>query len=164
MSQEMKLYVVRLLEAYRSDTQHIAILRYELAHPQLVLPTEMLEALALAKGDGGKGSAGYISDKTYYIAMNYQEKTESMNQENVSSISKELRQLEQKVSRLEHCVSQLIPAQQSVIKGIYFENKGLKNLAVELHLSERTLQRYKESAVDVLVAMYETLSKAGVSI
>lgn len=164
MSNEIKLYVVRLLETYKSDMQQIAILRYELAHPQQVLSTEMLEALALAKGDGGKGNTGYISDKTYYIAMNYQEKAESMNQENVSSISKELRQLEQKVSRLEHCVSQLIPAQQSVVRGIYFESKGLKNLATELHLSERTLQRYKESAVDVLVAMYETLSKAGVPI
>ena len=164
MSREMKQYVVRLLESYRSDMQHIAILRYELAHPQQVLPTEMLEALALARGDGSRGNSGFISDKTYYIAMNYQEKAECVNYENVSSIAKELRQLEQKVERLDRCISQLLPAQQSVIRGIYFANMGLKSLAEELHLSERTLQRYKEKAVDELTAMYGTLSKAGVPI
>lgn len=163
MSTDMFAYVVHLLETYRSIQQRIAVLRYELSHPSNILPDEMLGALAYPKqGSGIRSSAGHISDKTFYIAMNYHEKAEALNRENAASFSVQLVKLEQKAARLEHCVSQLPAAQAAVIRGIYFHGHSLKELAAELHISERTVQRYRNSGVLALVEMYETLVGANI--
>lgn len=163
MSTEMFAYVVRLLENYRSVQQRIAVLRYELSHPSNILPDEMLGALAYPKqGSGIRSSAGHISDKTFYIAMNYHEKAEALNRENAASVSGQLVKLEQKIARLEHCVSQLPAAQAAVIRGIYFHGHSLKELAAELHISERTVQRYRNSGLQGLVEMYQILNDTGV--
>lgn len=105
-----------------------------------------------------------ISDKTFYIAVNYQEKAERLNREKVTSISEELLRLEQKLSRLEYCVKKLPSSRAEVIRGLYFERKELKNLALEMHISDRTVQRYRDSAIEELALMYETLQNAGVEL
>ena len=65
MSEDTKKRVLHLLEEYRMNIRRIAQLRYELEHPALVSPTEMMEAMTFAKGTGeGPRPAGYVSDKT----------------------------------------------------------------------------------------------------
>lgn len=164
MNTELKSYVICLLETYRSDARKRDLLRFELAHSRDITDTEVLETMALAKGDSVGPSGGYISDKTFYIAVNYQEKAERLNKEKATSISEELVPLEQKLSRLEYCVGQLLPNQAAVIRSLYFEKKDLKSLALEMHISERTVQRHRDCAVSELVSMYETLQKAGVKL
>lgn len=162
MNTNLKSYVTGLLESYRTDIRTRDLLRFELNNSRDITGTEVLEAMALAKGDGVGAPTGYVSDKTFYIAANYQEKAEQLNRERTSSISGELLPLEQKLSRLEYCVSQLDASLAGVIRGLYFKGQDQKSLAMDLHISERTVQRYRDSAVQELVTMYETLQKAGV--
>ena len=161
---EMVSYVERLLMSYRNDLRKRDLLRFEMTHSRNITDEEVLEAMALAKGDGIGSPGGYISDKTFYIAVNYQEKAERLNREKVTSISEELIRLEQKLSRLEYCVKQLPSSRAEVIRGLYFEREELKNLALEMHISDRTVQRYRDSAIEELALMYETLQNAGVEL
>lgn len=159
---ELVSYIEHLLTAYRSDLRKRNLLRFEMTHSRDISDEEVLGAMAFAKSDSIGSSSGYISDKTFYIAANYQEKAEQLNRERVTSISGELVRLEQKLARLDYCVSQLAPNQASAVRGLYYENKDLKTLAIELHISERTVQRYRDSAIEELATMYETLQNAGV--
>ena len=83
---EMVSYVERLLMSYRNDLRKRDLLRFEMTHSRNITDEEVLEAMALAKGDGIGSPGGYISDKTFDIAVNYQEKAERLNREKVTSI------------------------------------------------------------------------------
>ena len=74
----------------------------------------------------------------------------------------QLERLERKVYRLEHYVEQLPDEQMKIIKGLYFKGKIQKVLVEELPLSESTLQRYRDKAVEALVKMYSTLQEVGI--
>lgn len=81
MSTEMSKYVLSLLESYNERERKIAVLRYNLEHPTTVSRTEQIEAMNFRHGDSLGHSAGHISNKTLYIALNYEEQTERMNAE-----------------------------------------------------------------------------------
>ena len=49
-----------------------------------------------------------------------------------------------------------------IIQGLYFKGKSQKVLVEELPLSESTLQRYRDKAVEALVKMYSTLQEVGI--
>ena len=102
------------------------------------------------------------SDKTYYIALNYLDRTADLNAERISNITGQLRLLESRVNRLVHCVKQLRADHEQVIVGLYFDGKNIRALASEMHISERTVQRYRNAAIDELAEMYEILSEAGI--
>ncbi len=161
MNTELKQYIIYTLENYRKYTQQIALLRYELTHLDRISADEMLEAMALSKGTGSVPAKGRISDKTYYIALNYLDCAADLNAERISNITSQLRPLEFRVDRLVHCVKQLRPDHEQVISGLYFDSKNLRVLASEMHISERTVQRYRDAAIDELAQMYEILSEAG---
>ena len=162
MNNKLKETIIQTLENYRKYTQQIALLRYELAHHDRIFADEMLETMALSKGIGTAPAKGYISDKTYYIALNYLDRTADLNAERISSITGQLRPLESRINRLVHCVKQLRPDHERVIVGLYFDGKNIRALATEMHISERTVQRYRDAAIDELAEMYEILSEAGI--
>ena len=72
-------YVMTLLQNYRATKRKIEQLRYELEHPARVSPDEMIEAMNFAKGDGEGRSSGSVSNKTLYIAMNFQSAADGAN-------------------------------------------------------------------------------------
>ena len=72
MSADMKNYVSELLEGYRARERKIAVLRYDLEHPSEVGVTEQIEAMNYGSGEGVGHSKGHISNKTLYIALNYE--------------------------------------------------------------------------------------------
>ena len=73
---EMQDKIVKLLEGYTFREKKIALLRHEWYHPNQVTPEEMLEAMAYSRNtDGGAPVCGHISDKTYHIALNYEDGT-----------------------------------------------------------------------------------------
>ena len=162
MKNKLKEAIICTLENYRKYTQQIALLRYELAHHNRISADEMLEAMALSKGTGNAPTKGHISDKTYYIALNYLDRTADLNAERISNITGQLRPLESRVNRLVHCVKQLRADHQQVIVGLYFDGKNIRALASEMHISERTVQRYRDAAIDELAEMYKILSEAGI--
>lgn len=162
MNKDLRTYIVDTLENYRKYIRQVALLRYELAHHNRISADEMLEAMALSKGTGKAPTKGHISDKTYYIALNYLDRTSDLNAERISNITGQLRPLESRVNRLVHCVKQLRADHQQVIVGLYFDGKNIRALASEMHISERTVQRYRDAAIDELAEMYEILSEAGI--
>lgn len=162
MNNKLKEAIICTLENYRKYTQQIALLRYELAHHNRISADEMLEAMALSKGIGNAPTKGHISDKTYYIALNYLDRAADLNAERISNITGQLKPLEIRVNRLAHCVKQLRPDHEQVIVGLYFDGKNIRALASEMHISERTVQRYRDAAIDELAEMYQILSEAGI--
>lgn len=161
MKNKLKESIIRTLENYRKYAQQIALLQYELAHLDRISADEMLEAMALSKGIGSVPAKGRISDKTYYIALNYLDRTADLNAERISNITSQLIPLESRVNRLVHCVKQLRADYQQVIVGLYFDSKNIRALASEMHISERTVQRYRDAAIHELAQMYEILTEAG---
>ncbi len=156
MSADAKKCVLHLLEEYRMNIRKIAQLRYELEHPALVSPAEIMEAMTFAKGTGeGSRPTGYVSDKTLYIAMNYQDTASRLNDESREEIVSKLIPLEREVDRLEHYI-QLLPKQQATLLcRHFFDGVGWNELCAEMRLSPKTLRKLREEAIDALAEMYE---------
>lgn len=90
MSADMKSYVSELLEGYRARERKIAVLRYDLEHPSEVGVTEQIEAMNYGSGEGVGHSKGHVSNKTLYIALNYEEQAKQLNAESAKEIADEL--------------------------------------------------------------------------
>ena len=102
MTINIKNYVIQELEAYPRILRQISVLRYEMEHPAHVSAQEMLDAMAYACGDCTGSSPGHVSDKTFYIAMNYRQKAAAANSEISEEISAKLLELERKKGRIEY--------------------------------------------------------------
>lgn len=78
---DMMTYVVSLLETSLERKRKIALLHYELEHPAYTSETEMITTMALGHGNGSNNghTDGRISDKTLYIALNYQNRADKLN-------------------------------------------------------------------------------------
>ena len=154
MSAEMKEYVLNLLDTYQERERKIAVLRYELAHPAMVSDTEQIEMMAYGRGDGSGCTKGRVSNKTLYIALNYEEQTERMNVEAASEIANELFVLEQSQKKLMHYIGLLEKRQADVIRLAFLEKVPTKDIAAQYGLTQRTIDRIKKTAVECLVEMY----------
>lgn len=156
MNSDTKSYVVNLLETYQERKRKIAMLHYELEHPAHTSEAEMISAMALGHGAGRNDShiEGHISDKTLYIALNYQSKVAKMNADTKEEIVIQLVEMEHEQKRLEYYVSLLAYRQAEVIKLTFFERCSQNDVARKLAIVPRTVRRIKEEAVDKLVEMY----------
>ena len=150
---ETKIYVVGLLESYQKRSKQIELLHYELSHPTNISENEMIGALALAHGEG-VGTGGHISDKTLYIAMNYQQRTKSANQEAQTEIVSQLVELENQQERLKYYVSLLKVRHAELLRLHYFEGYSQEECAKKLGIADRTVRRIKNDAIDELTEMY----------
>jgi len=146
--------IVRLLENYPTMQRQIALLRYEMEHPAHISPSELIGAMSFAKGDGLGTSSGHISDKTLYIAMNYQQKAELLNCEAINDVSKRLMELEQTVDRLHYYLSLLDEKKKTVLHLYYIEHKPWETICQEMSASSKTLRKIREAAIDELTDMY----------
>ena len=116
MTINIKNYVIQELEAYPRILRQISVLRYEMEHPAHVSAQEMLDAMAYACGDRTGSSPGHVSDKTFYIAMNYRQKAAAANSEISEEISAKLLELERKKGRIEYYVGMLDSRKANVIR------------------------------------------------
>ncbi len=156
MKKLIRVQVIKMLESYPINIRKIAQLRYELEHPALVSPAEMMEAMTFAKGTGeGSRPTGYVSDKTLYIAMNYQDTAARLNDENREDIVSKLIPLERAVDRLEHYIHLLSEQQAMILRRHFFDGVGWNELCTEMRLSPKTLRKLREEAIDALTEMYE---------
>ena len=125
MNNDMRSYVINLLETYQERTRKIALLHYELEHPARTSEAEIISAMALGHGAGGSShTEGHISDKTLYIALNYQSKADKLNADIKEEIVVQLVELEQEQARLEYYTSLLEKRQALVICLAYFEGRS----------------------------------------
>ena len=156
MNVETRMYVVDLLESYQKRSKQIELLHYELSHPARVSENEIIGALALAHGDGEGGRpGGHASDKTLYIALNYQARANHVNNDTAEEIVGQLVTLEREQERLEYYVSLLNERQRKVIKLFYFEGMTQDQIAVEFGVTIRYIQSIKSKAINELVSMYK---------
>ncbi len=155
MSMNTKEQVMTLLKAYKENKVKMDVLRYELNHPAHVSPEEQMEAMIYGHGDGTERPSGHISDKTLYIALNYQEKTDALNTAVREEIAVQLVELEREQNRLTHYVSLLESRQSETIKLLYFKGLTQKMVEKELGCSAKTVRKLRDDAVAVLVKMYE---------
>ena len=156
MNDDMRSYVLNLLETCQERERKIALLHYELEHPAHASETEMISAMALGHGVGSGGGhvEGHISDKTLYIALNYQSKVDKLNADTKEEIVVQLVELEQEQKRLDYYISLLNERQAKVIKLTFFEGCAQNDVARKLAVVPRTVRRIKDEGVDKLVEMY----------
>lgn len=154
MSAEMKNYVLNLLDTYQDRERKIAVLRYELAHPARVTETEQIEAMSYGRGDGLGHTKGRVSNKTLYIALNYEEQAERMNAEATYEIADELFELEQKQKKLMYYIALLEKRQADVVRLVYLDKVPTGDVAEQYGLTYRTIDRIKKAAVESLAEMY----------
>lgn len=154
MSADMKNFVIDLLETYHDRERMIAVLRYELEHPAKVGRSEQIEAMNYGRGDGIGSTKGHISNKTLYIALNYEEQAERMNTEAAKEIADELFELEQRQKKLLYYIALLGKRQADMVRLIYIEKLSTKEVAERYGLTYRTIDRIKRDAVEALAEMY----------
>lgn len=156
MNNDMRSYVINLLETYQERTRKIALLHYELEHPARTSEAEMISAMALGHGAGGSShTEGHISDKTLYIALNYQNRTDELNADIKEEIVVQLVELEWEQERLEYYTSLLEKRQALVIRLAYFEGLPWDEVAKEAGAAVRTVHKIKNQALEQLAEMYQ---------
>ena len=115
----------------------------------------MIDGMSLGHGDGMGGSSKvHISNKTMYIALNYQEKMDRMNAEAANEIAKRLLELEAEQDRLRYYVSLLEKREAQVLRRTYFEGCSWEAAAKELRVALRTVHKIKNRAVAHLADLY----------
>lgn len=155
MNTDIKAHVIGLLETYARREQQIRLLHYELQHSVRISPKEMIDGMALGHGDSmGVSSKGHISDKTMYIALNYQERVESMNAEAVNEIAQRLLALEEEQNRIRYYVSLLEQREAEAIRLFYFEGYSWEDTAKEVGVVLRTVYKIKNRAINHLATLY----------
>lgn len=156
MNNDIKFYVVNLLETCQERKRKIALLHYELEHPVHMSEAEMISTMALGHGSGSGGghADGHISDKTLYIALNYQNKADKLNTDAKEEIVLQLVNLEQEQARLEYYTSLLEKRQALVVRLAYFEGLPWDEVAKEAGTAVRTIHKIKNQALGQLAEMY----------
>ena len=154
MNEQIRIYVTGLLESYQKRSRQIELLSYELSHRTNITEDEMIVSLALGHGDGGGPSAGQISDKTPYVALNYRDKTDRANQSGRGEIANQLAELEGQQRRLNYYVSLLASRQAEILELLYFEGCSQEVCADKLGITTRTVRRLRNEAIDELAELY----------
>ncbi len=161
MNKDTKSYVVNLLETCEERRRKIALLHYELEHPARTSETEIINAMALGHGTGGDSghTDGHVSDKTLYIALNYQNRADKMNADTKQEIVMQLVELEQEQARLEYYASLLEKRQAQLIRLAYFEGLPWDKVAEQFGVAVRTVHKIRNQALDQLVEMYQFMGR-----
>ena len=110
--------------------------------------------MTYARGDCIRTAPGHVSDKTFYIAMNYQQKADVANNEISEEISAKLLELERKKNRIDYYVGMLNSRNASVIRLCFFEGKTIEDTAEELGISAKTAQIAKKRAIEELTELF----------
>lgn len=160
MREQLKTTVISLLAGYPDMMRKIAVLRYELEHPTAVSPDEMISAMSFAHGDGTGHSAGHISNKTLYIAMNYQTEAARLTRETMDEITRRLVPLEREIRRLEHHIGLLPAREQTIIRLHYFEGATWEYICKTLQVARSTANGVLATAIDHLAELYEIIPES----
>ncbi len=155
MDIDMKAHVTHLLESYPERERQIALPHYEMQHTARISPEEMIDGMSLGHSDSMGGSGrGYISNKTMYIALNYQERMERINEENMNDSADRLLQLEREQDRIRYYVSLLQGREADVIRQFYFEGYSWEETAKKVGVALRSVYKIKNKAIDHLAELY----------
>lgn len=152
---DTRIMVMSFLNQYHETQRRIELLRYELEHPSFVTSEEMIEILNYSHGEQGGTPGGHLSNKTPYIALNYQEEAQKMNAGNLDEIAFQLAQLEQQQAKLLHYISLMDKSDADLIRMTYLDNLDNEQIAAKLKVSIRTVSARRTKAIDRLCEMFE---------
>ena len=157
MNNDTRTCVVSLLETSQERQRKIALLHYELEHPAHTTEAETISAMALGHGAGGDSghTDGHVSDKTLYIALNYQNRAEKLNADIKQEIVVQLVNLEREQKRLNYYITLLDSRQATVLQLIYFKKLPLEEIASHIGVVLRTVRKFRDRAIDELARMYD---------
>lgn len=155
MSAESRSKVISLLESFHEREQKISLLKYELINFPRASPGEVIDGMGLGHSCELSPHSGYISNKTLFIALNYQDRAEQINGETLNDILDELGEVESVQNRLTYYVSILAPQQKKVIQRFYFEGRSWEEIAKEVKVALRTVHKIKNKALDKLAEFYD---------
>ena len=159
VSIETVKYVNYLLEHYQEDTSKMEALRYEISNPRRVTSEEVIEAMNFGHGDGGSIAKGHISNKTLYIATNYNERTETLNREASDEVVDLLNAMNEERKRLLHYISLLSEKGREIIRKTYIEAKSREELSEIYGVSQKSVSAMRKQAVENLCVLYDFTSK-----
>lgn len=155
MNVEMKEHILGLLENYSKREQQIRLLHYEMKHSAHISPEEAIDSMTFGHGDNTGGSSkGHVSDKTMYIALNYQERINRMNTEATNEIAQRLLELEGEQDRLRYYVSLLEKREADALRLFYFEGCSWEETAKEIGVVLRSVYKLKSKAINHLADLY----------
>ena len=112
----MEQRVLELLESYAERERKIAVLRYNLEHPTKVSRVEQIEAMNYERRGETGGIKRHVSDKTLYIALNYEERAEHLDAVVTKEFTDELFELERQQKRLVYYVGLLEKRQADIVR------------------------------------------------
>ena len=146
--------VIAMLDDYRTMKAQIEALRYELQHAKHISDDEMIRSMTFTHGENVGGSSGHVSDKTLYIAANYHQRIEKVNQGTTGELVGMLTELENATSRLEHYVSLLEPPGSEIICDHYFRGEKWERIAERMGVTTRTVYTLRNRAIENLVRLF----------
>jgi len=154
MSAKTKEQVLELLKNFTENQRKIALLRYEMEHPAHISTEDMINTLTFGHGDSLGNASGHVSNKTMYIALNYQEKADCANSDILDEIAVQLCELERQQERLQHYIGLLEKREADIIRMTYAEKMSNEAISKNLGISVRTIRLVRGRAIDSLCKMY----------
>ena len=161
MSDEIRKKVISDLSSLPEMEKRIELLRYEMEHRGHVSPDDMISAMTFGRESSVGAVSGNISNKTLYIALNYQKKMEEANEESTNDIAGKLWLLEEGRDRILHYVNLLDDRQAAIIRLTYFTRKTNEEAAKDMDITVRTVRRLKAGAINRLCELYAFAGRTG---
>ena len=155
--------ILGLLENnYSKREQQICLLHYEMKHSTRVSPEEVIDSMAFGHGDNtGSSGKGHISNKTLYIALNYQERMEHMHAEAANEIAQPPGAGGGAGPAARYYVSLLEQREADVTRSFYIEGVSWDEIAQKIGVALRTVRKIKGWAVSHFAELYA--HKAGLN-
>ncbi len=151
---DIKAIVMTLLTQYRETQRYIEVLRYEMLHPSTVSAEEIIDSLAFGHGCHSSPTAGQVSNKTLYIALNYQDKLRKANDATRNEIAIQLAKLEKQQERLRYYIGLMDEREAELIRMTYIDGLDNEQIAERLGVSVRTVRTRRSKAIDLLCELF----------
>ena len=152
---EIRKLVIEKLKNHNQTKERLAALKRERENFAAITADDMIGSMNFAHGDGsGTSSRGYISDKTFLIAMSYQDEASRLTEDARRQIADEYFSVLQEVERLERFVSLLASDEEQVIRMTFMEHLTNARIADMMGITTRTVRKIRHCALDSLCEMY----------
>lgn len=152
---DMREYVEYLLKNYHGIKSEIELLRLELSHFKGITPEETIDTMTFSQPESERVQTSGPSDKTSKIAIAYRLAAEKINRGSFREIEEQIRANEFALLRLEYCMNCLERKMKGVIVGVYIERRSWGEICKELFMTEKTLNKYRNKAIEEIAVMIE---------
>lgn len=151
----MRERIEAMIRDYQKNKMELECLKHQLQHFRGVTETEMIDTMYFTQPEGERVQTSGTSDKTARIALSYRDRMESVNREWYEHLEKQYLSLAEEIGFFESAVCALPGKSGEVMRDMVFSQISWDDLASKHYVSRRTIGRYRQKAIDELVALYE---------